>query len=162
MAELRAVLTDLGFGEPATLLQSGNAAFTTQADDEPATLAASIEGGLRERLGLDVRVLVRTPAEVRAVIASNPFPGATGEPGTLLVAFLETGPAPERLATLPIDRYAPDELRVGDRVLYLHLPAGAGRSKLAGEFERRLGVVATARNWNTVNRLLDLAGPGAT
>ena len=101
---------------------------------------------MRERLGLDIRVLVRTPAEVRAVIAANPFPGATGEPGTLLVAFLETDPAPERLATLPIDRYAPDELRAGDRVLYLHLPAGAGRSKLAGEFERRLGVVATARN----------------
>ena len=64
---------------------------------------------------------------------------------------------PDRLAVLPTERYQPDEIRAGDRVLYLHLPTGMGRSKLAVEFERRLGVVATARNWNTVNRLLYVA-----
>jgi uncharacterized protein (DUF1697 family) len=158
MADLRAVLAELGFRGISTLLQSGNAAFTAAGDSAPTDLAIAIAGGLLSECGLATRVVIRTPAEIQAVIAANPFPEAVSAPKTLHVAFLEEDVDPVRLAALPADRYVPDEIRNGDRVLYLHLPNGAGRSRLALEFERKLGIVGTARNWNTVTGLLVLAG----
>jgi uncharacterized protein (DUF1697 family) len=158
MADLRVVLAELGFRDVATLLQSGNAAFTAAEAATPKDLAVAISGALLSHCALASRVVIRTPAEIRAAIAANPFPEAVSAPTTLHVAFLEEDVDPARLAALPVDRYVPDEIRQGDRVIYLHLPNGAGRSRLALEFERKLGIVGTARNWNTVTGLLALAG----
>jgi len=157
MADLRALLSSLGHEDVITYLQSGNAIFTSARQD-PEALAAEIEDGIARELGLRITVLVRTPEELAAVIAGNPFPGVEANPTQLHVAFL-TGPVEaERLAEIDARRFEPDELRPGDRALYLHYPNGAGRTKLTLDVcERRLGVSGTARNWNTVTKLFELA-----
>lgn len=157
MADLRAVLCSLGYGGVTTYLQSGNALFSDPRDD-PAELEREIEEGIARDLGLSVRVLIRTRDELARVIDDNPFPHATANPTQLHVSFLSTPPEGERLAGIDARQFEPDQFQVGDRVIYLQYPNGSARTKLTNDFwERRLGLSATARNWNTVTRLLDLA-----
>ncbi len=155
MADLREALGDLGYGDVETYLQSGNALFAT-ADTDAEALAGEIEEALRSRLEVDVKVLVRTPEEIAAVVEGNPFPDAAREPSKLHVAFLSATPDADKVARIDATAFEPDQLSVGERAVYLWYPNGAGRSKLTNDLlERRLGVTATARNWNTVLTLLD-------
>ncbi|HVA59393.1 MAG TPA: DUF1697 domain-containing protein [Mycobacteriales bacterium] len=151
MGELRSVLEAVGARAVGTYLQSGNAVV----EAEPNGLAARIEDELRRRLGLEVRVLVRTAAELGAVVKANPFPGRVATPKQLHVAFLEA-PAPAEVVRAVGTTHGADEYAVGDRVLYLSFAATSHDSPL-NEALRRLGVVMTARNWTTVTRLLELA-----
>lgn len=163
MAGLRTLLEGLGHTEVATYLQSGNAVLTSRETD-PTVLATGIEGAITDRLGLRVAVLVRTRDELAAVAAANPFPAAGADPAHLHAVFLP-GPVDdavlERLAPLRDGAYAPEELRPGDRVLYLHLPDGMGRSRLAVDLGKggrtSPGRDATTRNWRTVTNVLALA-----
>lgn len=158
MADLRELLGSLGYSDVTTYLQSGNAVFTSPRDDLPE-LAGEIEGRIERDLGLRVTVLLRTGPQLAAVVDANPYPAAAINPKTLHVGFLSAPVDPERLAGIDRSVFSPDEFVPGDRVLYLHYPHGAGRTKLAGTvLERRLGVRITARNWNTVITLLDLLG----
>lgn len=159
MPQLRTILEGLGHAEVATYLQSGNAVFTSDATDEQR-LADDIRQGIADDLGLDIAVLVRTADEVAAIAAANPFATAAAEnPKFVHAVFLSADPDPERVAALDPTRYAPDEYRIGSRVIYVHYPNGAGRSKLDDAVWRRLGVTATARNWNTVTKLLTMTSP---
>ena len=158
MDRLRAVCVKLGLRDPATYIQSGNVVF--EAEDEavptiPARLAAAIE----REFGFATETIVRTTAELAAVLAANPFPkAAAAEPNKLLVVFLAAQPdegARERVTTLGTEG---EDVRLGGRELYIYYPAGAGRSKLtAAKLERACGVPGTARNWNTVVKLLAMA-----
>lgn len=153
MADLRALLSTLGYGEVHTYLQSGNAVLTSQKGAK--RIAAEIEGALAAELGEQVAVLMRTHAELEDVLAANPFDGA--DPTTFHATFLSGPAGEERLAGLQAERYRPDEWRLGDRVLYLRCPKGYGQTKLHNSFwERHLGLVATTRNWRTVNQLAEL------
>lgn len=151
MADLRRALEALGYTDVKTYLQSGNAVVTAP-DDDPARVAGRIE----KQLGIGSDVLVRTGPELAAVIAGNPFPDAVANPKLLHVAFLAAQPDPARVAALDPAKYAPDEFRLGDRVVYLRFAVSSGRSKLAVDALARFGVVATARNWNTVVALASL------
>lgn len=153
MADLRALLDALGYEAVRTYLQSGNAVLTTPKGTP--RVATEIEGALAAELGAEVAVLVRTHAELTAILAANPF--AEDDPTTLHATFL-SGPVDEgRLVGLEAERYRPDEWRLGDGVLYLRCPEGYGRTKLHNSFwERRLRLVATTRNWRTVNQLAEL------
>ncbi|MEU4830656.1 DUF1697 domain-containing protein [Streptosporangium sp. NPDC023615] len=162
MAELRALLTELGHGGVRTHLQSGNAVFTTAVDDEQA-LAARLEQAVEERFGFAVDVLVRDHAYLKAVVDTCPFPAASLEGRQLHVTYFSEPVTASRLASLDAARYLPEELRLGDRALYLYLPDGIGRSKLAEALARSApadGVVATTRNWNTVVKLVELTRDG--
>lgn len=157
MGDLREVLGALGYEEVETYLQSGNALFTTAATESDA-VGGEIAQALRSRLGMEVKVLVRTAGELAEVVEGNPFPEGTAEPKKLHVAFLSAAPDDERLAALDPAPYEPDELRLGDRAVYLWYPNGYGRTKLTNDvLERKLGVTATTRNWNTVVNLLERA-----
>ncbi len=156
MPQLRAALAEVGCTDVVTYLQSGNAVFgfTGKSGD----LSARIEKAIAAELGLDVKVILRAGDELAGVVAGNPFPEATSTPTLLHAMFLAATPEPSVLQDLDGAPFAPDEFRVGDRVLYLLFPNGMGHSKLPGYLsERRLGVAATTRNWNTVMKLLDLA-----
>jgi uncharacterized protein (DUF1697 family) len=151
MAELRELLTGLGHTDVATVLQSGNAVFTS-SKRSAAKLAAEIE----RALGIDVRVLVRTHAELAEVIANNPLPGAVDDPAHLLVNFLDG--QPDKAGLDPAD-FPDEDIRFGRRELYVWYRKGIGRSKLTNQvIERRLGVAATGRNWNTLAKLVELTG----
>ncbi|SHG96521.1 DUF1697 domain-containing protein [Streptoalloteichus hindustanus] len=155
MADLRALLTGLGHTEVSTLLQSGNAVFTA-SDQRTERLAAEIEEALARELGLTVRVVVRTGEELRAVVEHNPL--EVVDPARFLVSFLAERPDPALFAALDPASFAPEELAVGDRELYLSLPDGIQRARLPQLVDRLLPAQATARNWNTVTKLLALVG----
>ena len=149
MADLRALLASRGYADATTYLASGNAVVTADRDAE--TVSADVAAALRDELGLDTAVLVRSGAELAAVVADNPFPeAAAAAPKLLHAAFLSGPPDPGWVASTDPDAHAPDVFRVGDRVLYLRYAEGAGRSKLGPAVFKGAGVVATARNWNTV------------
>jgi uncharacterized protein (DUF1697 family) len=158
MAHLRELLGELGYGDVRTHLQSGNAVFTAP-DTPPERAAREIEGQLTRHLGLNVRVLVRTAPELARVVAANPLPeAASEEPARLLVTFLSAPLDPELLRALDPADFEPDRFGVGEREAYVWCPEGVRAITLSYAFwEKRFGVVATARNWNTVTRLLALA-----
>ena len=154
MNELRSVVETLGVGEVRTYLQSGNLVLA-EADDE---VGVRCERAIASHFGLDVRVLVRTAEEIGEVVAANPFPVDGLDPRMVHAVFLEAVPSAEAVERLDPDRSPPDRFVVSGTEIYLHYPNGSGRSKLdLGYFERTLGVRGTARNWNTVTALLEMA-----
>jgi uncharacterized protein (DUF1697 family) len=161
MAELRAALEELGHGDVRTYLQSGQAVFTAERGDGEA-LAAELAETLGERFGYACEVLVRDHAYLAGIVTACPFPAAELEGRQLHVTFLGRDVDDARFAALDREAFLPEEFRIGDRALYLYLPDGMGRSKLAEQLARpRLteGLVATTRNWNTVLKLAELTGP---
>ena len=161
MGDLRALVRDLGGEEARTYVQSGNVVFGSA--DAPGELARAIEAGIHDRLGLDVTVLVRSAAQLAAIVAATPFPAATPDSTRHLVTFLASAPDPRSLSGLDASAFDPDEFRIVGEEIYLHCPGGYGRSKLSNAFfERRLDVAATTRNWRTVTALAELASPGYT
>jgi uncharacterized protein (DUF1697 family) len=157
MARLQEMLSSLGYEDVATLLQSGNAVFTAPASAK-ADAGPMIEAAIAEHFGVTVKVLLRDAKAMAKVVADNPWPErAKAEPAKAHVAFLSAKPAAAKVAAVDHSKFAPDELMVVGDAAYLWYPGGAGRSKLgATVFERGLGVVTTARNWNTVLKLADL------
>ena len=156
MADLRALLTDVGGQQVATYLQSGNAALDW--DGDAAALEVRAREALRARTGLDVAVMVRDADELDAVVAGNPF-GEPEDPRLLCAAFLSEQPDAGLVGALDPAAWAPDRLAVGGRVLYLSYATGVRDSPLTRR-PPRLGVAATARNWRTVLAVRDLVrGP---
>ena len=156
MADLRAVMTSLGHTEVSTYIQSGNVVVNSSRSDR-TTMAAEIRAGIERAHGLDVFAVLRTPTELRAAVAANPF--ADESQGTrVLITFLSGTPPPDDVARLEPDRFVPDQFQVLGADLYGLYPNGAGRSKMTLDyFEKRLGVRGTSRNLNTVNKLIELS-----
>jgi uncharacterized protein (DUF1697 family) len=151
MTALRQLFEAMGYRDVVTYIQSGNVVFRTTKKDA----AAAVEKRIKARYGLNVTVIPRTPPELRRIAKGNPFPKA--DTSRLHVVFLAG--KPKAGATLDPDRSPADEFRVKGREVYLHLPNGAGRTKLTLDYlERRLGVAGTQRNWNTLLKLVELAG----
>lgn len=155
MADLKRIAAEAGFEEPATLLASGNLLFGTKLAPQAAEKA--LEAAIHKDLGLAADVMVRDLAQLKAVIAANPFPRqAKEEPNRLMAMFL-TGQPQAELGVLDSACVAGEEVRNGPGCLYVWFPNGAGTSKLGNVvIERRLKVRGTARNWNTVNKLAAL------
>ncbi len=108
-------------------------------------------------------MIVRTHDELERIAGANPFLAGRGEPTGLHVVFLDGAPTAAAIATLDPDRSPGDELSVAGREIYLRYPNGSGRSKLTLDYlERRLGVTGTARNWNTLLKLVELTAPGSS
>lgn len=157
MADLRTLLSGMGYDSVRTHLQSGNALFES-ADADASRLAADIEHEVAASLGVASRVIVRSADELGALIAGNPFVDDEDDLAKLHVAFLAVTPDSARVAGFAVPEGGSERYSLTGRDLYLHYPHGYGRSKLDLAFlERRLGVVATNRNWRTVTKLHELA-----
>jgi uncharacterized protein (DUF1697 family) len=151
MADLRELIAGLGYTDVRTLLNSGNLVF--DASESPAEVAKAIEAAIVEGCAFKVRVVVRTADELRAVVAADPHAGEELDGRKYLVAFLGGEPDPEGL----FEVLELDDASAGDGVLYLWCPAGvldSPASKMANE--QRLKTTVTARNWNTVTKLVAL------
>ena len=158
MAELVAAFEAAGAREVTTYIQSGNVLFRS-GRKEAAEVATRVGAALTDRLGVEVPVVIRTCAELRAVARANPFLRDGADPAALHVLFLGGRPAASRVSSLDPARSPRDRFAVAGREVYLHCPAGIGRSKLTGDyFEGRLAMTATARNWRTVTALIEMAG----
>ena len=156
MAELRSLFSSLGFEDVVTYIQSGNVVFSGP-DGDADEISARIEREITRVFGIDPAVLLRTPVELEKIAEHNPYSSRT-DLSKLHAVFLDRIPPTRAAAELDPERSPGDEFTLHGREIYLHLPNGAGRSKLTIDyFERRLGVRATARNWNTLLRLLELS-----
>ncbi|MGH3315730.1 MAG: DUF1697 domain-containing protein [Nocardioidaceae bacterium] len=157
MPRLKEIYDGLGLASVATYIRSGNVVFS--AEDSAEEVRERIESGIEGELGMDIEVVIRTAAELADTVARNPFPRA--DPARLHVVFLSV---PVGAADLDVrlgsTDYGSDEYAVDGREIYLHLPNGFGRSKLATRMSalRIPHAVATVRNWRTVNKLVDLSG----
>jgi uncharacterized protein (DUF1697 family) len=156
MPELRELLAGAGFDDVRTYLQSGNVVLSSDA--RPEQVARECETQIADRLGLDIKVVVRTRDELAEVVRRNPLGKVAVNPKRYQVSFLDAEPDPEVVRRLEAAVVAPERFVVAGRELYAWHPEGIGRSRLwtllAG---RGLGVTATARNWATVTKLLALA-----
>ncbi|MFE6176407.1 DUF1697 domain-containing protein [Streptomyces sp. NPDC056464] len=160
MADLRTLMTGLGFDGVRTYLQSGQAVFASGHGDEES-LAAELAAAIEKHFGFAVDVIVRDHAYLKAIMDNCPFPAAELEPKQLHVTYFSAPVDAERFAEIDQPTYLPEEFRLGDRALYLYAPNGLGRSKLAEILSRpRLnkGLIATSRNWNTVVKLMEMTG----
>jgi uncharacterized protein (DUF1697 family) len=155
MAKLREVFATLGHEDVVTYIQSGNVVFTSTV--KPVQAARDIATAISAVFGLRVPVIVRTRAELAKVITSNPYLKRGVDASKLHVTFLSDRPTAAAIKQLDPDRCPPDEFSVLGKEIFMFMPNGMGRTKLTIDyFEKRLGTEGTARNWNTVNKLLDL------
>ena len=153
MAELKVLLSDLGFTDVGTLLQSGNAVVGT-AEKDQRKVAARIEKGIDDTFGMKVSVLIRTGADLRAVIDAHTLAEVAINGSRMMALFLSDAPDPKLLAANDPTQLDPDRVRVGDRVIYQWCPDGVLEApNVVGFVEKNLKVIVTGRNWNTVEKL---------
>lgn len=156
MKDLTALLRNLGCGNVRTYIQSGNAVFRHQ-ERSSSRLAASIREAIRASHGFEPEVLLLSTDKLERAVSSNPFPDAESEPSQLHLFFLAAALENPDLDLIEGLRADTERLALTDDVAYLHAPDGIGRSKIAARMERALGVAATARNWRTVGKILEMA-----
>jgi len=159
MADLDKLYEGLGFSDIITYIQSGNIIFKTGHINSVKGLSAKIEEAIQQKYGFDVPVILRTPDEMKEIINSNPFQPLTGHLAEkLYVTFLEEKPQSAIIEKINHFDFLPDKFVINEKEVYLNCAAGYGTTKLSNTFfENKLKVRATTRNWNTVNKLLELA-----
>lgn len=157
MARLRELMVELGFADATTVLRSGNVVFSG-GRVPPERLARRIEEGIAGEFGSPVSVLVRTGTELAAVVERNPLASTATDGSRYLVAFLAAALPAAAIRALDPAGFAPDEFRFAGREIYLWHPNGISNSTLDKRFWNAIPGPWTARNWNTVTKLLDLAG----
>jgi uncharacterized protein (DUF1697 family) len=156
MGELRELLGGLGYEDVRTHLQSGNVVLSSEHSAE--RLQRDLQRAIASGLGVDTPVIVRSSEELVEVIRRDPFGKLATEPKRYQVSFLSAEPEPAVAAMLATADVAPERVVLSGREVYAWHPEGIQRSSLAKLLsDRRLGVTATARNWNTVLALLALA-----
>jgi len=156
MKDLAALLQREGFAGVRTYIQSGNAVFRSTARSANS-LASRIGRAVHKAKGLHPKVVVLSVKELERAVSNNPFPGAENQPKTLHFFFLSEEPLCADLASLNRLRSGREAFALRGKVFYLHTPDGFAVSKLAANAERCVHVDATARNWNTVTKLLQMA-----
>ena len=153
MADLRELLAGLGYTGVRTHLQSGNAVFTAPRGAH----AARIEAAIADQLDLDVRCLIRTGPELRAVIDGHPLADVATDGSRMMALFLSATPDPALTAAHDPLALDPDRARLGDGVIYQWCPDGVLKAPPVGTTaEKQWKVSVTGRNWNTVTKLAEL------
>ena len=155
MPELRELLTGLGHEDVETLLQSGNVVLTSEETGEQ--LEQALEKVIAKELGVESRVIVRSARELARVVERDPFGDLADDPKRYQVSFLSAKPEAAVVRALKAADVAPEQVAVSGREIYAWHPEGIQRSPLVKLLtDKQLGVTATARNWNTVLKLLEL------
>jgi len=157
MEALRALCGSLDLEGAETYVQSGNVVFRSKERNLNA-LTKRFEDAFEKKFGFPALLVLRTVAEMRTVIANNPFATRKEiEPGKFHVLFLTEEISPEARKQLEATKVGPEEIKTHGRELYIYYQAGAGQSKLPAVMDRILKKTGTARNWNSVTNLLEMA-----
>ena len=155
MRELSAIFAEAGASNIRTYLQSGNVLFESLL---PEPLIAVVTSEIARIYGYPGRIVLRSAAELMAAFKSNPFEKTGAAHETLHVYFLADKPDAGAVKGLDADRSPGDSFVVRNREVYLHLPNGMARTKLTNAyFDSKLKTTSTARNWNTVAKLVEMA-----
>ena len=158
-APLREALTAAGFENVATYINSGNAVLRSESPRD--VVIAKVAEICKDRFGFTKAILAPTLEEWSALIDNNPFPQAVATPKCLHAAVLAEEPTAEAVSRLRGLAAAGEGIEAVGKVAYLHTPDGFGRSNLAEKFDKGIGVVNSARNWNTVLKLMELVRKAA-
>ena len=149
MRDLAALCTRAGLADVQTYIQTGNVVFRTILSTDDAQ--EKLEKALARHMGAPVDVMVRTAAEMRAVVDDNPFPGVMGSHLYVFFCAKAVDPAPFTALRGPNDERAVPR----GREVYIHYPIGMGASQLKLP---KFPVPVTARNMNTVTKLAEMCG----
>jgi uncharacterized protein (DUF1697 family) len=158
MEELKKLCASLKLRGAQTYVQTGNVIFKTDEGDL-VKLAKRIEDAIEKKFRFRSDVVLRSAAELREVVARNPFAKRRGiEPGKLLVTFLGADPGGEARVKVRAIKCTPDELFIDGREAYIYFPNGMGRPTLSwATIPKTLRVSGTGRNWNSVTKMLEMA-----
>ena len=158
MEKLRDLYASMGFKNVRSYIQSGNVLFEYPKSNRPG-LSEKIEKQIKKTFGMDVSVLIRTDSELQRIVESSPF--SKKDQSKLHVTFLRSEPSrdPELEEEINKAKNREEEFAIMGKEVYLFLPNGYGTSKLTNTFfERKLKVIATTRNWKTVNVFVSMLG----
>jgi uncharacterized protein (DUF1697 family) len=159
MNRLANLFRQLGYTDAETYIQSGNIVFTchnSSIDD----VSSEIRKAILSEFNFDIAVITRTPDEMKKIISANPFLGEPGfDPSKMAVLFLELKPSDAQILKVADIDYPPDRFHINGSEIYVYCPNGFGKTKLyTNFFEAKMKVTGTARNWRTVNKLMEMAG----
>lgn len=157
MEVLQSTLEAIGFKNVQTYIQSGNV-FVDTEEVNPAAVGFTIKQAIFKTLGLEVPVVVIGKSDLEACFANNPFLKVKEvDQKKLYVAFLSMELKNERINDLKMSQVKPDEAQIDANRIYIKYAVGAGKTRLDQKYiEKKLNVIATIRNWNTVTQLLQI------
>lgn len=154
MPALRTMAEDLGYTEVATFINSGN--LIVSSPKKAATVEHEISKAIKDTFGRSIDVTIRTPAQLKKVLAENPYPD--GNPSQVTVAFLTKAPAKDAKDRVAAVAKNHEPFVFAGQEVYVNYSQGIGKSKLAEKFSDIIGVSSTVRNIRTVERVLKLCG----
>lgn len=155
MKDLKSILEKLGVEEIKTYIQSGNVVFNYTGSDI-TDLSKKITAAIKRNHSFEPNVILLKKKDIQKAVANNPFPQVGDNHKTLHVYFLESKPTNPNLEKMLEIKSDMEQYEIIDKFFYLYTPGGFGKSKLADRAEKLLGVSATARNWRTVNKILEM------
>lgn len=154
MKELTAMLEELGCKDVLTYIQSGNVVLKSK--DAADKLSKKISKMILGKKGFEPKIIILEEEELKEVVRKCPFKADEGK--TLHFFFMETMADKPNIEKLESLKTGTEKFKLSGKIFYLYAPDGIGNSKLAAVVEKCLGVSATARNWNTVEKLLTMIG----
>lgn len=159
MTDLTEIFKRLGFKDAKTYIQSGNVIFTSIDDLTTKEIALKIEASITKKFGYKVSAIVRTENELKTAVKLNPFISEMDtDHSKMAVIFLTEKPTPDQIARIAEVDYPPDKFKIVGKEIYIYCPNGFGRTKLyTNFFENKMKVTGTARNWKTINAVLEIA-----
>ncbi len=154
---LKTILENVGFKNVETFVQSGNV-FLEAEDENAQSIGFTIKQEIAKQLGLDVSIIVISKADLEKCLTNNPFfKEKEVDTKKLYVAFISKELNNSALNELKTSQFKPDEAYIDGNRIYMKLETGAGNTKLTQKYiEKKLNLTATSRNWNTVNKLIEL------
>lgn len=155
MAQLREVLAADGFGNVRTYIASGNALVDSELSAQE--IEERVHELIKTHIGPDLAVVARTGTQLKKVLDGNPFRIGHDLARVFFVLFTRT-PPPEKVKDLQAQDFAPEKLVIQKNAAYMYIPGTYGRNRLSNNYlERKLGVPATTRNFNTLDRLIGMS-----
>jgi uncharacterized protein (DUF1697 family) len=155
MAQLREVLTKAGFGNVRTYIQSGNALVDT--DLSAKEVETRVHDLIKKHIRADLAVIARTATQLKKMLDENPFKSGH-DISRVFFVFLEESPSAKKVKELAANDYSPEKLVITKTIAYMYIPGTYGRGILSGGFlEKKLGVPATMRNFNTISKLIEMS-----
>lgn len=155
MTQLTRALEGIGLKDVRTYIATGNVVFSSRKT--AATLAKEIQACIAAKFGFESKAFILSPAELAAAAAANPYRQADENHKSLHLFFLEAAPVAPKLDEMKRIAAPTEDFTLKNKVFYFYAPDGIGRSKLGARISQLLGVDATARNWRTVSKLIELA-----
>jgi uncharacterized protein (DUF1697 family) len=159
MNDLSVLFKNLGYPDAMTYIQSGNVIFSCDKEIAINDISTNIEKGILERFNYSIPALIRTIQEMKELMLLNPFLGKPDfDSSKMAVIFLYSEPGQHQIHKVADIDYPPDKFKIIGREIFIYCPNGFGKTRLyTNFFEKKMGVIGTARNWKTINKLLEIA-----